>query len=571
MNKSISPSMAGAFTATANTTISSSSCISQEAFIKLGKGNAPELDYQVPQSTCFGVNSNTPIDLPDDYFKPECFIEPKNHFWNRTLNLGEMQIRQELQDQIKGVAGPGVVSGFGTVTPRTPLLVEKGLAAGHLLDLKNTGDSGGLLELKSGDAIIEQIQKGNRPISTRNLYGDQVVRYLPKPKNPNPQLYIVLKYSVCSYLGAYGAGKTLKTMSLLPGEKTTISIRTFKHSDSTRTKAENILDSFSESSTKELESTIQEESGSTGTDSNVLNKGWNLGGSVDVTIPVKGVDIPVNLTGGYKRDRTISHIADETEKTIESALDRTVSISSSVREIAINTTTQETLIQEKEESIVREIQNINDSRVLNFVFRQLLQEYITVTFLNDVRIVYSNGYPESFQSTGLEGIDSLLESVLNDSNQVAHVREGIILQLCNLFDHTGTRRSFAERVQDFMIDCDGNQVAPIEYFRKRADLKDTFTSGDLSIEVPGIIKSISRRVLRTDSVIADALLGQGEALDCYNQRLQDAAAIKANLETDELAQKIALLEEITDPVQRAELYKRVFGDCCDTIQTQIIN
>ena len=48
------------------------------------------------------------------------------------------------------------------------------------------------------------------------------------------------------------------------------------------------------------------------------------------------------------------------------------------------------------------------------------------------------------------------------------------------------------------------------------------------IKVPGIIMDVKRRVLPTDSVFCDAVLGQGEALDCYNMRLQDAAALAAS-------------------------------------------
>ena len=39
--------------------------------------------------------------------------------------------------------------------------------------------------------------------------------------------------------------------------------------------------------------------------------------------------------------------------------------------------------------------NPNQSRVLNFVFRQLLQEYVTIMYLSNVKIGFSNGHPES--------------------------------------------------------------------------------------------------------------------------------------------------------------------------------
>jgi hypothetical protein len=51
----------------------------------------------------------------------------------------------------------------------------------------------------------------------------------------------------------------LKTFSLLPGEKHVINIKTYKQQESVRRKAENVLDSFSESSSRELEKMMQEQ------------------------------------------------------------------------------------------------------------------------------------------------------------------------------------------------------------------------------------------------------------------------------------------------------------------------
>lgn len=38
-----------------------------------------------------------------------------------------------------------------------------------------------------------------------------------------------------------------------------------------------------------------------------------------------------------------------------------------------------------------------------------------------------------------------------------------------------------------------------------------------------------------------------------------------------MIQQLETIQEISDPLQRAELYKKVFGECCDTPQTQIIS
>ena len=74
-------------------------------------------------------------------------------------------------------------------------------------------------------------------------------------------------------------------------------------------------------------------------------------------------------------------------------------------------------------------------------------------------------------------------------------------------------------------------------------------------------------VVRTPSVIVDALLGQGEALDCYNQQLQAAAYDGAHLANLKLKQAMAVIDAIADPAEKARLYNHVFGTCCPTPQT----
>ncbi len=72
-------------------------------------------------------------------------------------------------------------------------------------------------------------------------------------------------------------------------------------------------------------------------------------------------------------------------------------------------------------------------------------------------------------------------------------------------------------------------------------------------------------------MVVDALLGQGEALDCFNTKAQDAVSIGENLKNLELLQKLETLEGIEDPIKKVEMYKKVFGVCSDNPQTQIIS
>ena len=102
------------------------------------------------------------------------------------------------------------------------------------------------------------------------------------------------------------------------------------------------------------------------------------------------------------------------------------------------------------------------------------------------------------------------------------------------------------------------------YVRKRKDLKQSYEDKT----VKGIILDVAQRVLRTPAVIIDALLGQGAALDCYNEELQEAAVVSAQLANRKIDQALALIDAITDPAEKAQLYNNVFGTCCSTPQTE---
>jgi hypothetical protein len=258
--------------------------------------------------------------------------------------------------------------------------------------------------------------------------------------------------------------------------------------------------------------------------------------------------------------------------TLNRALDKHVSTSSAVREVTVNTEVTETSKEGVETSTTRTLENINKSRVLNFVFRQLLQEYITITYLEDVKFIYSNGYAETKEVVDIAGLTSLLLRLFKNEAMANDVRDAIMANLCNIADHTGTMQSFLEHVTEQIDNCCGSGSFSLtrDYCRKRKGLSQTYDG----ITVPGIITNVRKRILRTDSLISEALLGQGEALDCYNQKLQDAATIKAQLknrrlelENMRMEQAIQLLDLIPDPAQRAELYKKIFGDCCNVPQS----
>jgi hypothetical protein len=143
--------------------------------------------------------------------------------------------------------------------------------------------------------------------------------------------------------------------------------------------------------------------------------------SANLGIPLGDFTLGVGSSSGYSMNGSVSSALQTQTETLKGATSYQVQQADSLREVEVNTETSSIEISETEQTIVRELENINKSRVLNFVFRQLLQEFITITYLEDVSIMFTNGYPEKTRIVKLNQLDELLMKleILYTSNYVA--------------------------------------------------------------------------------------------------------------------------------------------------------
>lgn len=585
-------------------------CSGFPPLVELGKGDAAKLDYNLPQSSCFEAKGYLTIEVPRSYWKEVHLKKPAENFFNEVQQIPRPQLDAVVAQARWGLKKSAfTVAGLQLHKREHPAQSDEAAktnkegfesdTGGGKDDLKDDFEFGGKDEIKdqygnpvTHAQIIGMIDVGMQPVFAYNMYGNEYLEFQPEPKVPDPRLVICLEYRVCSFLGDYGAGATVKTFSLLPGEETEISIKTYQHKESVSKKAENVLDSFSESSTAELEKLLQSEvkdtqqkdtsTSTVDSETKEKNRNWTLGTSVSLSVPIK----VLQLTGGYNAsvgggstnttfNSTTSALNESMQtmvSTLDRAMDKHVAQSSAVRNITINTELAETSKEGIETSTIRRLKNVNESRVLNFVFRQLLQAYNTITYLEDVRFIYSNGYAETKQVVRLDELPQLLKSLFKTQAQADTIRDAIMGHLCNLVDYEGTKHSFVERVDEQIDNCcgSGNFSLRRAYCRKRKGISQTWEG----ITVPGIIMGVKQRVIRTDSVITEALIGHGEALDCYNIKLSEAAVEKAQLENqrirlenEKVQQAIRILDLIDDPKLKAELYKKVFTECCDVPQS----
>ena len=280
--------------------------------------------------------------------------------------------------------------------------------------------------------------------------------------------------------------------------------------------------------------------------------------------------------------------------------------SNSQRTIDINTSTSDTARSGEENVTIRELENVNLNNTLNFVFRQLLQEYTTITYLSNLKFVYTNGYPESYTMVDLCNLPNMLLDIIDTTlpETMNNVLCKLLNPYCNVMNWEDDFKQFVEKVTIPYANClqlGGN--CPTQggetIYRINKNCIDTYNVAPLDLEFNGVILSVKKQTLQTSSVYADALLGRGDALDCFNQKAQNATNIAAYInnlsamqrledsmqttvnnqafadqqiamgeqQIDVTAQKMDVISDLTTPADKATLYKKVFGDCCDVPQS----
>jgi len=108
--------------------------------------------------------------------------------------------------------------------------------------------------------VYENLLRGKIPRLFKDFAGTVRLEFVEAIDDPTPRIYIMFSFKVCSYLGNYGAGKVLRTFSLLPGEKTKITMRSYRSESGYAKQSRNVLDSLSEDSALEMEQMIENES-----------------------------------------------------------------------------------------------------------------------------------------------------------------------------------------------------------------------------------------------------------------------------------------------------------------------
>jgi hypothetical protein len=375
-----------------------------------------------------------------------------------------------------------------------------------------------------------------------------------------PQLFLIEYYGISSFLGDYGMGRTVKTFTLLPGESTTISLKTWQSSKQSIQESSSIIDSHEQAARDRFANTVQNETTDKATHSSTEK--WQVEAEASASWGWGSAKVSGGASGEYQSGR------EQFAKQTGEAVKEHSAESSSKRQLSVSSASERTEEAGSESMVERTISNANMRRVLNFVFRELNQSYATKIHLKEVRIGFTNGRLNSWREVSLPEMRRLLEEVVKEEF-VERVGQRLLKAAGMVFDHDDNAINVLERVRivDNGTGIEAELAKTDESGEFPAPTKDTyyrFRRGPLGQEdednpVDGVLMSELDLVMRTDSVIVEALLGQADALDDFAMEIQKAAAGERTLanEREQLIQQALL--DVEDPERRAELAAQLFG------------
>lgn len=419
--------------------------------------------------------------------------------------------------------------------------------------------------------LLAAVRAGQLLKLSKKWGGGILVEPVPISPPPTPAVFLVEVYGISSFLDDYGLGRTVRTMSLLPGEETNISVKTWRSREQTRAEGSTIVDSFQTSSADRFAASFEREN--TDQKSQSSKHTWAAGveakGGINLGIVSFGGGASASGSGEYHSSR------EQLAKTMSSVMREHTNESNAAREMNI-TSSSEIVDTEGEETVTeRTVRNVNMRRTLNFVFRELNQKYITKFHLRDLRVAYTDGRPGTWREESLSGLRSLLEDVIVP-NRVDAAAQAFLRQASLVFDTTGAPVSVLDSIrlqadgsgwaitspaQRDRPDAQGN--ANREFEPPNMELVYRFTPGSLGKqegnEVEGVVLNDRDIVLRTDSVVVEALLGEADALDPYAMLTQKADAEARSVRNDRERLAHQVIKGVAAGSDQADAFARIFN------------
>jgi len=407
---------------------------------------------------------------------------------------------------------------------------------------------------------------------------DDGIRY--QTFDPSSHIIVEQSYRVTTFPTRFGLGKTVHTMTLLPGEQQELKLRTWRTSKTSSRRSSSVVDSFDDSSKESFQNELSDEQqGTTATDDRLS---WNVQASASASFFGMA---SAAVSGGASGEHKLA--ASETVKGINKALQSHAAEANRNRKTSVETTDETSDESGDEATTVRTIKNVNLRRTLNFVFRELNQVYETIIHLEDLRVGFRTGIPGDITTSSLAHAREFFGSIGD-----AVVLE-VIRQFGVLFDDEGNPVQVVQRMEgpNWIVAPDkltafADLPAPkkgaidpelssprVRYRFKRAVSpsaatiaeRDAIAQESRPRKVPGLVVSRDEIVMKTPALVVEALLGSEDALDSFALRMQEATVKEKELSNDRTSLGVEIATTATEkPPAFATVFYPPATSCCAT-------
>ncbi len=385
-----------------------------------------------------------------------------------------------------------------------------------------------------------------------------------------PEILVEGLMSVASYQGELGRGDVIQTHTLFPGEKAVVSMQSYKKETSSYAITSSVLDATSTEAELSLAKEINVSNAFSTEDSRTssfsagadlkANWGWGSGGA----------------SASYST--TSSQTAKRAATNAVKAVRNQASKVSSNRTVKVETTRTVTTETSTTSSVTRTIENLNVSKPLTFIFRQLTVDILSLILVRDCRIVFRAHISDL-------GRVCLLEQAPDVARQrffaPAAVTDAIIKKYYGLIVETATNLAYNDALKTgtkFVIDEPAIPDAVTPRKRINDKLEQTvalpftastpasfqaFIPASPEIRYDGIVLDLARNVLKTDGTLVECELSTTEGLDDYSRNLQ-LESIREKVVSNVLSEKkresvdLALkLVQAAQPADQAAMFEKL--------------
>ncbi|MHA1720621.1 MAG: hypothetical protein ACTSWX_00830 [Promethearchaeota archaeon] len=424
----------------------------------------------------------------------------------------------------------------------------------------------------------------NNSAEMENIYADLNFDLISDLKNYNtikPVVIVETTSLLSAFLGKYTKGNVIFSVSLLPGEKKELRMKTTELLKEEREKNQTILESKSEVAKNSFQAQLEREKNKTQTISSEANqyldaqknaetskdlllqnetnlhKGWSAEAHADASASVEGdltgLGVPVGIEatssfGGSGRveqskdsrnlqtqtqhqglskslsqgvSRQLNTGRDESARVLQNTLSNHCQEVSSKRDVTVSETSKQQLEESKEQGTVQILENKNKNAVQNYFYCATLQEYIIFHHITDISIVFSNGI--TWERFPLSSINILIDKYIKP--EFLELRK-IILDLvklsCRILD-------YKNRVIDILDkDSDLPKIKKQNYLNfllERENIKldtEDMEFLDKFKFINGVLINKFTQTIKQPGLIVIPVLKEGNCMDIFSQRELDA-------------------------------------------------